>query len=278
MKNILTNTIGWSNGEWGTINQLNIPICDRGITLGDGIFETILIYNGKVKLLRNHLDRWERSASILRMAPPPSEQWLRPLINEAIERASLTKGNGTVRLNWSRGNNLSRGINIQSEINENSIHRFWLEIHSAEPYFNSISTMISRHEQRNANSQITQCKTFAYGQSIQARQEAKLAGFDDALLVNNNGEICCGAAANLIVKRHNQWITPRLKSGCLPGIMRKKGLDSGLIKEAKINSSPEQGDQWLLINSLSCQPISKLNSQSLEIFPNAKNFWFSLMN
>ena len=211
------------------------------------------------------------------MAPPPSETWLQPLINEAIERSFISKGNGALRLNWSRGDNPSRGINIPTNKNESSSHRFWLEVYPGEPHFNSISTLISRHEERNANSLQSQCKTLAYGQSIQAKYEANNLGHDDALLLSTNGELSCSTTANVLVKRKKQWLTPRLESGCLAGIMRQQGLESGLIKEAKISSQPCEGDEWLLINSLSCRPIRKLNDQFLKITSNPKEFWLSLL-
>ncbi|WP_320666726.1 aminotransferase class IV [Prochlorococcus sp. MIT 1307] len=277
MNHNLNNNIAWINGVWGNASELAIPICDRGLTLGDGIFETLLIYKGKVQLLTNHLNRWKRSASILRMASPPSEEWLRPLIDEAIQRLSLNNRNGVLRLNWTRGDNYSRNIKISTDKNEASSHRFWLEINDGEPQFECISTIISRNEMRNANSQISRCKTFAYGQAIQAKSEANIAGYDDALLLSNSGEISCGTTSNLLVKRNNQWLTPPLKSGCLAGVMRQQGLDAGIIKEETINAQPFPKDEWLLINSLSCRAIKKLNNQYLTMNANPKAFWLSLL-
>ncbi len=137
--------------------------------------------------------------------------------------------------------------------------------------------MISINEKRNANSLLNQCKTFSYIQSIQARHEAHLAGYDDSLLVSTNGEMCCGATANIIIKRRNEWLTPRIESGCLPGIMRQQGLISGLIREEKISEMPEINDQWLLINSLNCQPIIKVNSIQLKAYEKAESFWKLLL-
>ncbi len=123
---------------------------------------------------------------------------------------------------------------------------------------------------------LRKCKTFAYTQSVQARREAHIAGFDDALLLSNRGELCCGTTSNLIIIRNNEFLTPRLKSGCLPGIMRQQGLNSGLFKEGKLEANIHKDDECLLINSLSCHPIKKLNSNVLKTFVNAENLWKSI--
>ena len=98
------------------------------------------------------------------------------------------------------------------------------------------------------------------------------------MFLSSNDELCCSTTANILIRRENQWITPRLESGCLPGVMRQQGLDSGLIKEAEISDKPSKGDQWLLINSLSCKPINKVDTQSLSIFQNPQELWLSLLD
>ena len=268
----MSNSISWIDNKWGSINELQLPIADRGLNYSDGIFETILIWKGKVKLLQEHLLRWNISASKLDMASPPKESWLIPLIEEAIDRASLNEGNGALRLNWSRGNKIERNINIS----KNNKHRFWMELNPSEPSFSSISTIISSYEKRNANSKLSQCKTFSYGQAISARREAQAAGYDDALLESTTGGICCGTTANLIVKRKDEILTPPLKSGCLPGIMRAQGLKKGILKEAVIEVNPNKADEWLLINSLSCKSINKVNQINLSITPANESLWQSL--
>ena len=110
-----------------------------------------------------------------------------------------------------------------------------------------------------------------------ARRESNLAGYDDALLLSTNGEISCGTTANIIIKRNNEWLTPRIESGCLPGVMRQQGLNTGLLKEAKIAKEPEVNDQWLLINSISCHSIIKINEICLKEYKNAEMLWNSLL-
>ncbi len=270
--------LGWHNGNWGSLSELTIPIDDRGLNLGDGIFETILILEGKPQLLLQHLERWRRSAILLGMASPPNELWLQPLIAEGLELAGLNKGNGSLRLNWSRGHQSIRGISLSNEKPNPSNHSFWLEFNIQDPCFKPISAIISRHEQRNENSLLSRCKTFAYGQAIQARREAHLHNYDDALLGNTNGELCCATTANILVLRNHELLTPRAASGCLPGIMRNQGLKLDVLKEAKLEVEPQANDEWLLINSLGCHPIHKLNNKNLSIHTHPEQLWRSLLN
>ena len=76
--------LGWINGQWGIFKDLKIPINDRGLNFADGIFETIFILNGIPQLVDEHLNRWEKSANILEMNPPPSKEWLISLIKDRI--------------------------------------------------------------------------------------------------------------------------------------------------------------------------------------------------
>ena len=265
--------LGWINGEWGIFKDLKLPINDRGLNFADGIFETILILQGTPQLLNEHLHRWEKSAHILGMNPPPKKEWITSLIKDGINRSQINNINGVIRLNWTRGESRQRGINLSNQC----LHRFWLEIDSYEPNFEPISTIISQTERRNTFSQLSSCKTFSYNQAIQARIEAKKAGFNDALLLNSQGDMCCSTTANVLIKRKNNWLTPSLNSGCLPGIMRKRGIDLSIIKEAILQPFPQEEDEWFLINSLTCRPICKIDNKELKISTNPQEFWLNLL-
>ena len=60
--------------------------------------------------------------------------------------------------------------------------------------------------------------------------------------------------------------------------MRQKGIDLGKVKEAQLEPKSKDGDTWLLINSISCRPIKKLNGHLLPMHANPENLWFSLLN
>ena len=117
-------TIAWIDERWGDPDDLQLPLSDRGLQLADGLFETILILNGAAQLLPEHLARWVASAELLGMDPPPSQQDLSGLIDEAIVKSELGQASGALRLNWSRGSGQGRGIGI-ANLNQ---HRFWLTL------------------------------------------------------------------------------------------------------------------------------------------------------
>ncbi|MEE2696396.1 MAG: aminotransferase class IV [Cyanobacteriota bacterium] len=137
-----------------------------------------------------------------------------------------------------------------------------------EPNFQPLTAVISRLERRNCDSVLSHCKTFAYGQAVQARREATQQGCDDALLLNTRGELCCSTTANLLLKSGEEmggpWRTPPLSSGCLPGVMRARALQQGLAVEAELGDRLGPDDQLLLINSLSCRGVLNLDQQCLK--------------
>ena len=269
--------IAWFNEEWGQPAELALPLSDRGLQLADGLFETILIHHNRPCLFDAHLRRWERSCELLGMAPPPKRAWLEPLIQKAIHRLGLEQGEGALRLNWSRGDGNQRGIGLDHNAADPSRHRFWMTLQTHTPTFGSVRTWISCHEYRQASSLMSRCKTFSYGQSIQVRREAEQRGAEDGLMLSTNGTLCCGSSANLVVQRHDEWLTPPISDGCLPGVMRGEALKQGLLKEQSLSAEPQPGDQWLLINSLGCRTISQVNGEPLTNRGNGETLWRSLL-
>lgn len=156
-----------------------MPLSDRGLSLADGLFETVLVEGRRPRLLAQHLQRWRRGAAVLGLEPPPPQERVAVLAREAIERSGI--GSGALRLNWSRGDG-GRGLEAST-----GPGRFWLQLSAARPDFSSVSAVISSLEQRNAASQLSSCKTFAYGAAVLARLEAQRAGQEDALLESTAG-------------------------------------------------------------------------------------------
>ena len=59
--------------------------------------------------------------------------------------------------------------------------------------------------------------------------------------------------------------------------MRQRGIDLNMIKESIIEATPQDNDEWFLINSLSCRPIKQINKKKLRVKTNSKDFWLNLL-
>lgn len=280
---------GRCNGRWGRAEALAIPLNDRGLLLADGLFETVLVERGAPRLLAAHIARWHQGAALLGMAPPPSLEQVNRLVREAGQRSGISTG--ALRLNWSRGGG-GRGLDLPAEQGgadgvspEGGAPRFWLQLSAASPGFEPVAVIVSPTERRCATSLLSRCKTFAYGPAIQARRQARAVGADDALLESTAGGLCCGSAANLLVRHQGRWLTPALNSGCLPGVMRQRALQLGLVEEASVpislrNDQPEAISAAWLLNSLGCRPIRSIDNQRLAVCDSgaAERFWRRLLS
>lgn len=251
-------------GRWGSPDALGLPLSDRGLLLACGLFETVLVERGRPWLLTDHLQRLEHSAALLALPPPPSPAMVEPLVTQAITRSGITTG--ALRLNWSCGSPTdpaARGLDATAACRP----RFWLQLSPAVPCFAPVRVIVSTTEMRSATSLLSRCKTFAYGASLVARRQAAAAGAHDALLASSAGGLCCGSAANLLVRRADHWLTPPLASGCLPGVMRARALALGLATEARLGELDEtelrDSEGAMLLNSLGCRPISHLGQHAL---------------
>lgn len=240
-------------GQWGPPDSLSLPLNDRGLLLGDGLFETVLVAQGRPWLLAEHLARWHQGSALLGLPPPPTEAALAPLIAEAIRRSGIQWG--ALRLNWTRGGG-GRGIDLPAPLEAPLEPHFWLQLTPGRPTFLPTEVVVSEGERRHPTNLASRCKTLAYGWAVQARREARAAGADDALVRNTAGDLCCGTTANLLLRLRGRWLTPPLASGCLPGVMRGRALALGLVAEAPLPlGALEEAEAGLLLNSLDGRPL-----------------------
>lgn len=275
----MKGSIGWYKNQWLDINNIFISATDRGLKFGDGIFETILIKHNKPILFDEHIKRLEKSSKILNINLKLNKLNLKRIIDEGITKLSIKDNEfGSVRINYSRGTNKGRSLKINSTSITNSVDNLWLEFYQIQPDFAPISVYISQQEKRNEFSLISKCKTFSYNQSIQVLLEANQKSFDDSILLNTSGELCCGSSFNLLIKRNTHWITPRKESGCLEGIMVEKALKLKIAKEQLIFPEFQEDDIIVAINSLSCRQINKVNDLKLRSNFDPIYFWKLLYN
>ena len=270
----MRTSLGWYKNQWLDIDRILIAANNRGLKFADGIFETILIKKNKPILFDEHLKRLEKSSKILNINLKINKLTLKQLINDGIRKLSLKNDQfASVRINYSRGTNEGRTLTINSTLETKNLDNLWLEFYRIKPNFNPISVFISPTEKINEFSLISKCKTFSYNQAIRVLTEANEKSFDDSILLNTAGELCCGSTFNLLIKRNNRWITPRKESGCLEGIMVAKALKLKIVKEELIYPEFKDDDVIVAINSLSCRQINQINDLKLSPKLDPIYFW-----
>lgn len=184
-----------------------IPLDDRGLLLGDGLFETLLARDGTLVLFEAHLARLTAGCRTLGL-PAPEAAEVRRLCEGA---AAGLAGPVAVRLTLTAGSG-GRGLDRPAS----PAPRLFATAAPA-PRPRGPAGLVTASVRRNEGSPAARLKTLAYLDNVLARREA---GADEALMLNNAGEVACAAAANLFWLEGERLCTPALECGVLDGIMR----------------------------------------------------------
>ena len=207
-----------------------IPIDDRGLTLGDGLFETLLAVDGQLVDWQAHLDRMGRGAALLGL-PEPDAFEARVACSSALGAANLRCGRAAVRLTLTAGSG-GRGLDRPQAMTARMFAAASPALEPSGPFRLMLSTV-----RRNAASPASRLKTLSYLDNVLARREATGAGADEAVMLNTDGHVACAAAGNLFWIDNGRLFTPSLDCGVLDGIMRSKVL----ARAAQLRAEVAQG-------------------------------------
>lgn len=188
---------------------------DRGFTLGDGLFETVLAEAGVLRHLDAHLDRMIAGCAVLGL-PAPERGEAGRLMMTALMDAGLTDVRAAVRLTLSAGPG-GRGLERPAALSPTLVATAALAPAPSTP-----ARLVTAAVRRNERSPASRLKTLSYLDNVLARAEALAAGGDEALMLNTRGEVACAAAANLFWVLQGQLITPALDCGVLAGTARAR--------------------------------------------------------
>lgn len=225
---------------------MTIPLEDRGLLLGDGLFETLLALDGQPVRLAAHLDRM--SAGCLALGLPPLDR----ARAEAAVRGALAGlgGRVAVRLTLTAGSG-GRGLDRPAAPEPRPFATAAPSVRPEAPA--RLATVAIR---RNEGSPASRLKTLAYLDNVLARHAARADGADEALMLNNRGEVACAAAANLFWIAEGRLFTPALDCGVLAGVMRAEVLAEARrlgVEAAEVRATPADlagAEALFLTNSL----------------------------
>lgn len=234
-----------------------IPHDDRGLLLGDGLFETLLAVEGALPRLDAHLDRMAAGAAILGLPFDRTEAERR------VREATPDQGRFAVRLTLTAGSG-GRGLDRPAGPTP---RLFATAAPSAPP--TTPATAIIAATRRNEGSVAARLKTLSYLDNVLARAEARAAGADEALMLNNRDQLACAGAANLFWIEDGRLFTPSLACGALAGIVRARLMATETV--AAVAAGPDvldRAEAAFLTNSLiGVRAIARIGDRVLAPHP-----------
>lgn len=211
------------NGKFVDKEDAKISVFDHGLLYGDGVFEGIRLYSGCVFKLDEHLERLEFSAKAILLDLPMSRAELAEAVCECCRQNDLR--DGYVRLVVTRGPGhlgLSpdgcgpAGVIIIADD---------IQLYPEELYVSGLKIITVPTRRINAAALPPAVKSLNYLNNILAKIEAKKVGFQEALMLNDKGEIAECTGDNVFVYSKGVLYTPPLDSGSLRGITRGTVMD-----------------------------------------------------
>ncbi len=204
---------------------------------GAGLFETIRIEKGKPQLLREHLNRARESAGELGVEIPSDLEILEAI--GSLEEIEL----GRLRLTF--------GENFQVSI---------------DPYVDASHSARVGVQSLDFSPDTKLHKRFPYTSNLNLLTQARVDGFDEIVIINQNGKVCEGAVSNFVFRIDGLWVTPHLGAGVLPGIIRGLIISTGLAIEAEIEASElDRATHAFALSALRiAQPVGELAGRKLQ--------------
>ena len=221
------------DGQYFDEQNAKISVFDHGLLYGDGIFEGIRAYNGRVFKLKEHIDRLFYSAKAILLTIPISHaEMMKAVVDTCREnglrdgyiRLLVTRGVGTLGLNPNKCKRPSV-IVIADKI----------QLYPKEYYERGLD-IITVPTTRNLHNAVNPAiKSLNYLNNILAKIEANNGGCEEAIMLNSEGYVAECTGDNIFIVRGNELLTPPLSAGALYGITR--GVVMDLAREAGLKVS-----------------------------------------
>ena len=207
--------------------EAKISVFDHGLLYGDGCFEGIRIYNGRVFKLTEHLVRLHESARSILLTIPVSFEELEQATLQTVAANGLR--DGYIRLVITRGIG-SLGLNpYQCPKASVIIIASTISLYPKEKYENGL-TMVTCATRRPAPAALSpQVKSLNYLNNVMAKIEAIQGGGEEGVMLNEQGYVAECTGDNLFLVKRGEVFTPPISSGALDGITRRTVMD--LLKE-----------------------------------------------
>ncbi|MCX4552178.1 MULTISPECIES: aminotransferase class IV [unclassified Streptomyces] len=249
----------WVNGGLQDSGTALVSVLDHGLTVGDGIFETVKATGGGTFALTRHLDRLTRSARGLGLPDPDLDEVRRACaaVLEAnpmpLGRLRITYTGGLSPLGSDRGD---AGPTLVVALGETK----------RRP---DTTAAVTVPWTRNERSALAGLKTTSYAENVVALARAHEHGATEALFANTVGALCEGTGSNVFVVVDGELHTPRLASGCLAGITRALAVEWTGAHESDLPFDVlERAEEIFLTSTLrDVQAVHRIDGRELTDVP-----------
>lgn len=236
------------DGKYYSEKDAKVSVFDHGLLYGDGIFEGIRIYHGRVFKLKEHIDRLFYSAKAILLNMPMTHAELMAATVETCRKNKLR--DGYIRLVVTRGvGNL--GLN-PNKCKKASVIIIADKIQLyPEEYYQKGLVIITVPTTRNLHSALNPAiKSLNYLNNILAKIEANNAGCEEAIMLNSEGFVAECTGDNVFIVKSGELLTPPLSAGALYGITRGTVMD--IARETGLKVSEPTLTRYDLFNADEC--------------------------
>ncbi|MCB1094241.1 MAG: aminotransferase class IV family protein [Verrucomicrobiae bacterium] len=259
-----TEPVVWLNGQLSAARTAYISPFDHGLLTGDGVFETLCVYNGKPFAESRHYQRLLNSAAALSLTVP-SQETLSSAMTAVIEANKLS--NARIRIT------LTGGVGPLGS-DKGASPDLALVAASALPNHAATASIVTVPYRRNEHGALVGIKSTSYGENVAALAYARKHGGNEAIFANIAGNLCEGTGSNIFIVLDGKLITPTLPSGCLAGITRAIVLDLCEMEGIAVDeidvpiAELDRVDEAFLTSSLrEVQPVERINGSPVRICP-----------
>lgn len=249
------------NGALVPEGEAVLPVSDHGLTVGDGLFETMKVVGGVAFAMGRHLARLRRTAAGLGLTVPSDDE-LRAAVETTI--TANEPGVGRVRVTLTGGSapaGTSRGDGPPTVIVQCSPPTVWP----------AVANVVTVPWPRNERGVLAGLKTTSYADNVIAYRYAQDHGGDEAVFPNTRDNVCEGTGTNLFMVYEGRLVTPPLSAGCLAGVTRELLLELGLgIEEVDVPMAEFAAvidEAFLTSSTRDVQPIATIDGRALAHVP-----------
>ncbi|MSR58393.1 MAG: branched-chain-amino-acid transaminase [Planctomycetaceae bacterium] len=218
------------NGKLLDKEQATISVYDHGLLYGDGVFEGIRVYDGKVFRLKEHIDRLYESGRAIRLELPMTRADLTAAVKATVAANNL--GDGYVRLVVTRGSGYLGLDPRKTSDPQVIIIADTITLYPREMYEQGLKLITASTIRNHPQALSARIKSLNYLNNILAKIEGTDAGCVEALMLNHKGEVAECTGDNIFIVQKGVLKTPSVDAGILEGITRNAVI--GLAREAGV--------------------------------------------